>query len=485
MARAPTSLWTHPGRQDYARDTMKTASAVPFHRTLTRSLVAALGAVLLATSVVTAQESPAPATAAPAAAAPSTAPEVPTTAPEDPEAVTSPASPLQPRRWSLAQMPQRPAGWSLQDVIAGGPGFIAVGGGSQGRARSAPEAIVWLSDARGRAWQAAPLFGDAAEGTMRGITATADGYVAVGDGPDGGAIWRSTDGIGWQRLAHDAVFDSSSIADVADGPAGLIAVGCQGDVDCATSRAWRSTDGGATWVSLETPPPGLARAIAATDSGYLVAGQSSTNADPMLVSSADGQAWQPSQGLPGGPAGLAALGAFGDTLAGGSSTESGAARALLLRSAGGSAWQSVGHRRFRDADIMAIAGGDPGVFLLGSRSQRVDGRLRSRPLALWSADLARFRTTPFPAQSLRAGGEVNAATFSADGSFVVAVGGTARPVPTVWINRLVEPPARGDQSSGQPTESTDQAAESTGEPIDQDITIDESASAAPTATPAS
>jgi hypothetical protein len=375
-------------------------------------------------------------------------------------------------------MPRRRAGWTLYDVIAGGPGFIAVGGGSQGRARSAPEAIVWLSDARGRAWQEAPLFGDAVEGTMRGITATADGYVAVGDGPDGGAIWRSTDGIGWQRVAHDPAFDSSSIADVADGPAGLIAVGCEGDVDCGTSRAWRSTDGGATWESLSTPPPGLAQAIAATDSGYLVAGQSSANADPMVVSSADGQAWEPATGLPGGPAGLAAVGAYGDALAGGSSAESGAARALLLRSADGSAWQSVGHRRFRNADITAIAGGDHGVFVLGSRSQRVDGRLRSRPLALWSADLARFRTTPFPGQSLRAGGEVNAATFSADGSFVVAVGGTARPVPTVWVNRLVEPPARGDETTGQPAEATEA-------PSDQDATVDASPNAAPTATPAS
>lgn len=473
---------------------MKTESAVPLHRPLIRSVVAALGGLLLATSVATAQESPAPASAAPATAAPATTvPEASSPVPEAsaapdaseaPEAVAASSSLLRPRRWSLAQMPRRRAGWSLNDVIAGGPGFIAVGGGSQGRARSTPEALVWLSDARGRAWQAAPLFGDAADGIIRGITATADGYVAVGDGPDGGAIWRSADGIGWQRQAHDPAFDSSSITDVADGPAGLIAVGCQGDVDCATSRGWRSTDGGATWASLDSPPPGLAQAIAATDDGYLVAGQSSTDGNPMLVSSTDGQAWEPATGLPGGPAGLAALGAFGDTLAGGDSTESGADRALLLRSADGSAWQSVGHRSFRAADIAAIAGGESGVLLVGSRDQRVAGRLRSRPLALWSADLARFRVTPFPAQSTRAGGEVNAATFSPDGTFVVAVGATARPVPTVWVNRLVPQPARGDQSggsTGQPAEPTEQPTEPNDQPIDQDVTIDESASAAPTA----
>lgn len=446
---------------------MNTESAVPLQRTLIRSVAAALGGLLLATSVVTAQESPAPAgSAPPASVAPETAAPVARSEPPTPS-----ASLLQPRRWALAQMPRRRAGWMLHDVIAGGPGFIAVGGGSQGRARSTPEAIVWLSDARGRAWLEAPLFGDAADGTMRAITAAADGYVAVGEGSDGGAIWRSTDGIGWQRLAHDPVFDDSAIFDVADGPAGLIAVGCQGEVVCSNSQAWISTDGGATWQALAAPPPGPALAIAATESGYLAAGQSAADGNPVLVSSGDGQAWQAATGLPGGPASLAALGSFGDALAGGNSRESGAARALLLRSADGSAWQSVGHRSFQAADIAAIAGSDAGVLLLGTRSQRVDGRQRTRPLALWSPDLARFRVTPFPSQSMRTGGEVNAAAFSADGTLVVAVGATARPVPTVWFNRLASPPARGD-SPTQPTEPTDQ-------PIDQDATIDEGVSAPP------
>ena len=168
-------------------------------------------------------------------------------------------------------MPARPAGWILNDVIVGGPGFIAVGGGSPGRARSVPRALIWVSDA-GRAWQSVPLFGDAAEGTIRAIAPTESGFVAVGEGPEGAAVWSSSDGIGWQRIPHADVFAGSVMVDVANGPAGLVAVGCEGGIDCATSRSWRSADG-ITWEALASPPPGLPLAIEATEDGYLVAGQ--------------------------------------------------------------------------------------------------------------------------------------------------------------------------------------------------------------------
>jgi hypothetical protein len=236
--------------------------------------------------------------------------------------------------------------------------------------------------------------------------------------------------------------------DVANGPAGLVAIGCQGTIECATSRAWRSTDG-VTWESLDNPPPGLPLAIEATEDGYLVAGQQPPGAVPMIASSADGTTWEAAQGLPPGPAGLAALGMLGDALAGGSTTESGADRALLLRSADGSAWQQVGHRSFRAADFGDMASNADGVVLVGTRTQRAGRNLRTRPLAIWSADLQRFRTILFPAQSLRAGGEINAAAFSPDGDLIVAVGATARPVPTVWFSRMAVPEAPQRQGQGE------------------------------------
>jgi hypothetical protein len=351
-------------------------------------------------------------------------------------------------------VPSRLAGRILYDVVAGGPGFIAVGGGSRGRNAARPEALIWVSD-RGRRWQSVPLFGDAAEGTIRAITQTTDGYVAVGDGRAGAAVWRSTDGLGWQRVPHAEVFDGAVMFDVADGPAGLLAVGCQGGIDCATSRAWRSSDG-VDWESLDSPPPGLPLAIAATDAGYLVSGRQPPGAQPMLVSSSDGQSWQPGTGLPAGPAGLAALGAFEGALAGGSSAESGASRALLLRSGGGTAWQSIGHQSFRGTDFADIAATTSGVLLLGSRTQRAEGEQRRRPVALWSEDLASFRPTPFPAASLRAGGEVNAAAFSANGSLIVAVGATNRPLPTIWFSRMATPRAASDQRADDGEASADQ-----------------------------
>jgi hypothetical protein len=276
---------------------------------------------------------------------------------------------------------------------------------------------------------------------MRAITTAPNGFVVVGEASSGAAVWTSTDGIGWQRLPHSPAFDESVMLDVANGPAGLVAIGCQGTIECATSRAWRSTDG-VTWESLDSPPPGLPLAIEATGDGYLVAGQQPPGAVPMIASSSDGATWEPAQGLPPGPAGLAALGMLGEALAGGSTTESGADRALLLRSSDGSAWQAVGHRSFRAADFADMASSADGVILAGTRTQRAGRNLRTRPLAIWSADLQRFRTTPFPAQSLRTGGEINAAAFSPDDEVLVAVGATARPVPTVWVSRMAVPQPR-------------------------------------------
>jgi hypothetical protein len=148
----------------------------------------------------------------------------------------------------------------------------------------------------------------------------------------------------------------------------------------------------------------------------------------------------------------------------------------------GAAWQALGHRSFRAAEFVDVASSPGGVLLLGNRTQRAGRNLRSRPLAIWSADLTRFRTTQFPAQSIRAGGEVNAAAFSEDGNLIVAVGSTARPVPTVWFSRLATPRARSAQRTdqGAATEETPAPAAVSPAPAEP-----ETSTAAPTEAPAS
>jgi hypothetical protein len=357
---------------------------------------------------------------------------------QEPETTTPGAATMIPRAWARAAAPAPRAGWTINDVIAGGPGFIAVGGGTRARPGSRPEALVWVSD-DGRTWQAAPLFGTATEGIMRGITATADGFVAVGNAPEGAAVWRSPEGIAWERVPHLPVFDQATMFDVASGPAGLVAVGCQAVTECASGVSWRSTDG-LTWELLEGAPAVFV-AIEAGAEGYLASGQLRSDSSPLVASSADGATWQGGQGMPAGPASLPALGAFQAlALAGGSRAEGSAGRSVpvLMRSEDGHSWQALRRPRQANAELTDIAASAELVVLSGSRTQRRDGEATSLPFTLWRRDLGTFQPIRFPARSLRAGGSVNATAFSEDGSLIVAVGATDRPAPAVWFSRVTE-----------------------------------------------
>ncbi len=170
--------------------------------------------------------------------------------------------PAAPFVFERADVPFAPAGVELWDVVAGGPGFVAVGGGfAEGDETST--AVIWVSD-DGRAWQSVPLFGEAATGVPRAVTATADGFVAVGSGccPDEAAVWLSPDGLAWERLPASPSLEGSAMLDVAATADGIVAVGCRAELECFTGLAWNSADG-RTWsdpVDLdEVGPPAACR----------------------------------------------------------------------------------------------------------------------------------------------------------------------------------------------------------------------------------
>ena len=249
--------------------------------------------------------------------------------------------------------------------------------------------------------------------------------------------------------------------DVANGPAGLVAVGCEGGdrLRHEPGLAVRRRDDLGVAGQRASRPPVRHRG----DRGRLSRGRSpAARCGPMVASSTDGQAWQPAQGLPAGPsrAGLAGhvRGRSGRWQHDGERRRPCHAAALHgWRRVAGAQSSQLPRRGLRRHGEQS---GPASSCWARARSARA-GRLRSRPLALWSADLRRFRLTPFPAQSTRAGGEVNAAAFSADGSLIVAVGATARPVPTVWFSRMATPRAERDR------------------PIDQDVDIDETPTTSP------
>jgi hypothetical protein len=131
----------------------------------------------------------------------------------------------------------------MNSVIAGGPGFIAVGWDFN-RERFEGNAVVWTS-VDGDSWQRVPAQGtEFSRAQMQDIAPYIDGYVAVGANrgqlfvgtrgcndeicPE--AAWTSPDGVDWTRVESDAfVSDWSTMTAVATSGAHIVAVGNQGD----------------------------------------------------------------------------------------------------------------------------------------------------------------------------------------------------------------------------------------------------------------
>ncbi len=142
----------------------------------------------------------------------------------------------------------------MTDVIAGGPGLVAVGtdgshydqnGFEESGALEFGDAAVWTST-DGITWSRVPhdeaVFGGAA---MNSVTTGGPGLVAVGETISGAAVWTSVDGVTWSRVPNDeAVFAGADMTRVTVGGPGLVAVGPSFFEDGA--QVWTSVDG-LTW----------------------------------------------------------------------------------------------------------------------------------------------------------------------------------------------------------------------------------------------
>jgi hypothetical protein len=84
---------------------------------------------------------------------------------------------------------------------------------------------------------------------MRAVTATADGFVAVGQtgADDGARVWRSVDGTTWTPVEDQPAFHNhgspSRMLSVAADDRGLVAGGWRADAANGSSAAWTSPDG--------------------------------------------------------------------------------------------------------------------------------------------------------------------------------------------------------------------------------------------------
>jgi hypothetical protein len=162
----------------------------------------------------------------------------------------------------------------IRDMAVGGPGFVAVGqalpeGGDR------VEAAVWTSP-DGRSWtrQEGPVFSEGTEpipdhvsttrSSIAGVASGEAGLVAVGeiftgkfvDGqllPDGftPVVWKSPDGEQWSRhrIAEGRGAGPASLSDVTATRNGFLTIGSDG----GHPSVWRSRDG-VTWKQLPLDP---------------------------------------------------------------------------------------------------------------------------------------------------------------------------------------------------------------------------------------
>ena len=335
--------------------------------------------------------------------------------------------------WERSEVPIAPAGIELWDVTAGGPGFIAVGGGFTEGAQVAT-AVIWVSD-DGRVWQSVPLFGEAASGVPRAIAATADGYVAVGSGccPDEAAVWLSPDGLSWQRLADEPGFAGTAMLGVTATPDGVVAVGCSAVMECMGGLAWTSPDGLA-WsepVILDMLPLGAA----STSAGVLALGSSQPyEGDAALSTSDDGVTWTATTDLAVGGSLHAAVDMADGVLAVGGmiDLERGDSEGLLATSSDALSWEAQQSRRLRGVWLEDVAATDAGLLLIGWRASR-GGQV---PATLWTTDLSVFEPGAFP-REVKMSGALHGVALGEDGATAVAVGWTILnrgQAPTIWVS---------------------------------------------------
>jgi hypothetical protein len=152
---------------------------------------------------------------------------------------------------------------------------------------------IWRS-ADGLTWERAALANQHDPELLEGIATTSGGFVAWGGAapPGTGAVWVSTDGEAWSRSINPAGDPWGPIGRILQGPGNtLIAAGSAWPKDEEDPRTglWKSTDGGRSWASTVSPAVDGAGALR---DAVLTGGRAfAAGGGGRVLESADGETW--------------------------------------------------------------------------------------------------------------------------------------------------------------------------------------------------
>ncbi len=161
-------------------------------------------------------------------------------------------------------------GAGMADVVAGGPGYVAVGtawsepfGSAHGVVWTSVDGEIWSRSDRDLLESVVPFSG------VYSVIAGGPGLVAVGWDFDtetfegNAAVWTSSDGFSWDRVADpDGIFSRALMSDIVAYEGGYVATGsgrgqlfvgtrgCTGG-DICPAAAWTSPDA-VTWTRVES-----------------------------------------------------------------------------------------------------------------------------------------------------------------------------------------------------------------------------------------
>jgi hypothetical protein len=157
-------------------------------------------------------------------------------------------------RWGAARKIDGPKDASFAEgVVATSGGFLAFGNVAGVIPDLAHRIFVWVST-DGLTWRSAPAQLALERASFEAVVERPDGYLAVGwalagDGSGVPAVWRSVDGLSWDRLLDPAGLTGGRLARAALSDGRLLVRGTIGEGKTSRAVSWGSLDG-VEWTRL-------------------------------------------------------------------------------------------------------------------------------------------------------------------------------------------------------------------------------------------